>query len=890
MNRLCSLTASILMLVALVTVPVTALAEFSNATDPDLVGLWHMDGDWVDSSGNGNHGAPGSTAAFSTDSKVGAQAGAFNGSTGYVTVPNNASLNVTNALTIEVWAKSNINWDAHTNWVYLINKRDLNSSGYGIFIDSNTPRVGFSFVNTAGVGNYVYSSNLLPKTWYHIVGTYDGSSIKVYLDGQLQNSVPASGTIATNTLNLEIGRWRDWAKEYFNGLTDEVAIYKRALSATEIQQHYRSYVVKAPTVNPVASPTTTPTITLNGTKAENTAIEVNGKILVPLDQTTTWQTTYTLSAGTNTLSIAAVDGRNFHSGSATLTVVYAADTTAPQVTATTPANSAILNAAPGAVTFTLADACSPIDFTATLKDAKVTNASGSIVAGTWSSAGSEMIGTVTFSPSSALPDGAYTATINPTDRLGNASSSSMTFTIDTTPPVLALSTLSDGAFTNNEILNIAGTVTDSTGVMGTTVNDTSVQVSGDGSFSHALLLKCGVNVITVAATDSAGNVATATRTVTLDQTAPVLAVTTPADNSKTAKKIIEVSGTVDKTSVVTVQVKEMVQSAVMNGGAFTATVYLEPGYNTIVITATDLAGNQSSLKRTVVFDDQVPSLAVITPSQDIRTNQSSMIIKGTVSDPLTAVGVAISKDNETYTPPVDGTFEQAMKFTEEKTYRIVVTATNEVGTSASVQRNVIYDITPPVPGIDPVPSPTSLHSLSVTGARESGATVTVTSATATVGEVSYPSATTWQVQLSALSEGENVITAASADAAGNAVTATATVIVVSRPPEITITATPDVIWPPNHRMVPVTIVGGVEAYGSEIKSVSISVRDEYGKIKRDNLTFGGTVMLEAWRNGNDKDGRKYTITVVVTDKGGTTTAKSATVTVPHAVPTRPKHK
>jgi hypothetical protein len=288
------------------------------------------------------------------------------------------------------------------------------------------------------------------------------------------------------------------------------------------------------------------------------------------------------------------------------------------------------------------------------------------------------------------------------------------------------------------------------------------------------------------------------------------------------------------------------------------------------------------VKRTILYDDQKPSLAIIEPNQDIRTNHSSLTIKGTVSDALTAVGVTLSKDNEIFTPPVvDGTFEQVVNFADEKTYDIVVTATNEVGTSASVQRNVIYDITPPALSIDPVTTPTSQSSQSVSGTREPGATVTVTCATAAVGEVSYPTATTWQADISGLREGENVIAAVSADAAGNAVTATATVVLASRPPKITIAATPEVIWSPNHTMVPVTIAGGVEANGSDIKSVLISVSDEYGMFEYNNLTFGSTVMLEAWRNGNDRDGRKYTITVVVTDRGGNATTKTATVTVPH---------
>jgi hypothetical protein len=80
-------------------------------------------------------------------------------------------------------------------------------------------------------------------------------------------------------------------------------------------------------------------------------------------------------------------------------------------------------------------------------------------------------------------------------------------------------------------------------------------------------------------------------------------------------------------------------------------------------------------------------------------------------------------------------------------------------------------------------------------------------------------------------------------------------------------------------MVPVKISGGVKANGCAIKSVVISVSDEYGKIKYNNLAFGRFVMLEAWKKANDKDGRKYTITVVVTTKGGITTAKTATVTI-----------
>jgi len=1031
-----------------------------------LVGFWHMDNNWKDASVVGNNGVPNGGVTFSSNAKIGTAAGSFDGTDDYVLIGSQVplTLQIQNEISLEAW----IYLTQYPSDLGLIvgSQYDVNKAGATIYIDGRTntdyqinPPGHIHFQIGDGAWHASNTKTQVPlNQWVHIVATRKANeNAKIYFNSILQplSSNAWSGTISYTGAWFAIGQQKGLNRP-FKGTLDEVAIYNRVLSDTEIQQHYRDYVVKSPTVNLVPSPTKTFTITLSGTKPANTAIVVNGNTLVPLDATTSWQTSYTLSQGMNTISVTALDGQNFNSLPVTLTVVL--DTTPSQVTTTTPTNNVILKTAPGAVTFTLADALSPLDYTATLNGATVTNASGLKVAGTWSSAGSGITGTVTFTPSSVLTDGAYIATIKPTDTLANGSNYTLTFTIDSTPPVapgvdlvtapinttsktitgtrssdsasvavscagatigtiayptattwnvnvsglkegsntitayaldaagnssatvtatitvdntppavgvtpaggtynstqnvtlaanepaaiyyttdgsaptvsatvysqpisisagatlkyfgkdlagnnseiktetyvidtappvLAISTLSDGAYTNNEILNIAGTVTDDTGVKGITVNDTAVQVNADGSFSYALLLKNGVNSITIAATDSIGNMAADKRTVTLDQAAPVLVVAT-ADNSKTGKMLLEVSGTVDETSTVTVTIKDVVQSALMNGGAFTSTVILKPGYNTIEITSADLAGNRSTLKRTVVFDDQAPSLALTAPNQDIRTNKSSLIFKGTVYDALTAVDVKICKDNETLPLPViDGTFEQVVNFNEEKTYGIVVTATNEVGTSTSVQRNVIYDITPPVLSIDPVTSPTSQPSLSVTGTREAGAEVAVTCATATVGEVSYPTATTWQADISGLREGENVITAASADAAGNVITATVTVVLATRPPQITITATPDVIWPPNHQMVPVTITGGVEANGSDIKSVFISVSDEYGKFEYDNLTFGSTIMLEAWRKGNDTDGRKYTITVVVTDKGGITTAKTVTVTVPHDMSSPP---
>jgi len=69
-------------------------------------------------------------------------------------------------------------------------------------------------------------------TWFHVALTYDGSFIRLYINGTLsQPPTPYSGLIDTNEYDFYIGRW-------FHGIIDEVALYDEALSQTEINNHY----------------------------------------------------------------------------------------------------------------------------------------------------------------------------------------------------------------------------------------------------------------------------------------------------------------------------------------------------------------------------------------------------------------------------------------------------------------------------------------------------------------------------------------------------------------------------------------------------------------------------------------------------------------------------
>jgi hypothetical protein len=110
------------------------------------------------------------------------------------------------------------------------------------------------------------------------------------------------------------------------------------------------------------------------------------------------------------------------------------------------------------------------------------------------------------------------------------------------------------------------------------------------------------------------------------------------------------------------------------------------------------------------------------------------------------------------------------------------------------------------------------------------------------------------------------------------------------PPVVTISANPTTLWPPDGKMVPVTISGAITDTGSGVNASTpaYAVVDEYGQVQPGGPiilgsggTYSTTVCLQASRDGSDKDGRQYTITVSAKDNAGNLGSASTVVTVPH---------
>jgi hypothetical protein len=110
------------------------------------------------------------------------------------------------------------------------------------------------------------------------------------------------------------------------------------------------------------------------------------------------------------------------------------------------------------------------------------------------------------------------------------------------------------------------------------------------------------------------------------------------------------------------------------------------------------------------------------------------------------------------------------------------------------------------------------------------------------------------------------------------------------PPALNVSARPSRLWPPNGKMVSVTVSGMItdSSSGVDPTTATFSVADEYGSVQPTgpvSLGPGGsylfTILLEASRLGGDKNGRQYTITVSAEDLAGNPGSASTVVTVPH---------
>ena len=181
----------------------------------------------ADISGNGNTGTL-TNGAWTTLGKYG-RALVFNGTNALVTINDSPSLHLSTGMTLEAWVKPSVAKNASADVVY------KGADAYFLQSSSGTklPSGGGSF-GTTPVKAASYGLTPLPlNTWTHIAQTYDGVTIRFYVNGVQVSSRAQTGNIVTTTNSLQIGGDSIYG-QYFKGLIDDVRVYNRALSQAEV--------------------------------------------------------------------------------------------------------------------------------------------------------------------------------------------------------------------------------------------------------------------------------------------------------------------------------------------------------------------------------------------------------------------------------------------------------------------------------------------------------------------------------------------------------------------------------------------------------------------------------------------------------------------------------
>ena len=153
---------------------------------------------------------------------------AFNGTSDYIEV-NPAPVGSESALTISCWVNT-----TNTSTRGLISKGTGGVSDFILFGNLSPYKVGiFLQTTTANSGNVYSTTTLNDGKWHLITASWDGSNVRLYVDGSLEGSSAVTGTLNNSESNMYIGAYSD-NDNYLNGNLANVAIWNRALTSDEI--------------------------------------------------------------------------------------------------------------------------------------------------------------------------------------------------------------------------------------------------------------------------------------------------------------------------------------------------------------------------------------------------------------------------------------------------------------------------------------------------------------------------------------------------------------------------------------------------------------------------------------------------------------------------------
>ena len=295
-----------------------------------------------DASGHSNHGTL--TGAARTASGRFGRAVSFDGVNDQVAVPDSASLDLTDEMTLEAWVRPT---SANAGWRTVVMKEQADDLVYGLYAAATGFRPsGHVFVG--GDDERVQAPSALPANqWSHLATTYDGSALRIYVNGSLADTFATTGVMTASSGTLRIGGNTIW-DEWFDGSIDEIRVYERALTGDEIQDDMDDPIgapagdTTAPTVpgnlHSTAATATTVSLAWNASTdavgVTGYGVYLNGNLVA--SPTGTTSTVSGLTCGTSyTFAVDAADAAGNRSGPAGATVSTSACPSGPDVDAPT---------------------------------------------------------------------------------------------------------------------------------------------------------------------------------------------------------------------------------------------------------------------------------------------------------------------------------------------------------------------------------------------------------------------------------------------------------------------------------------------------------------------------------------------------------------------------
>ena len=400
---------------------------------------------------------------------------------------------------------------------------------------------------------------------------------------------------------------------------------------------------------------------------------------------------------------------------------------------------------------------------------------------------------------------------------------------DSLAPQLTITAPVPGFITRQSTVDAVGIVVEQTAVT-ITVNGLPATVTpgtaGQTSFTAKVSLAAeGPNTLAFRAVDAAGNRTDSTRVVIRDTQAPVVTLNSLPDSATVrADSSLIVSGTITDLTKVTANVNGQPLAIDSVTHAFSQRITLSSGTNFVTVTATDAAGNATSVVRQITLDNTPPTLTLTGPAEGQVTKELVAHVTGTAS----ANSAVTLKVNGVAVPlAAGGAFTTDVAITEGAN-TLTVVATNAAGLSATATRHVVRDTQAPSLGwTTPADSTiTKLGSIDVTG--------TITDATATTltvnGAAVAVNATTktYTTTLPLAADGVATITLTATDAAGNTTTQTRTVTRDATPPQLTVQE-PDA--------------------GLVTQAATVHVSGSVSDLTKTTLTVNGTALVVATDGG-----------------------------------------